>query len=169
MMVSQSNTGNNNSMLNLDHLDSVGESAAWDEDQQFHEEEERLDREIREATENFESMKARAALLRNKKESAVFQNRVAAQHQKREAEILEERRKQIELQKKEKEVEDLQMKEVEQLQNKKEAELLRKKKEVEKLQKQNGVQVQKKLGAAITQKNHQVLVLFLTFVSEFFI
>nr|XP_051220357.1 uncharacterized protein LOC127338165 [Lolium perenne] len=155
MMVSQSNTGNNNSMLNLDHLDSVGESAAWDEDQQFHEEEERLDREIREATENFESMKARAALLRNKKESAVFQNRVAAQHQKREAEILEERRKQIELQKKEKEVEDLQMKEVEQLQNKKEAELLRKKKEVEKLQKQNGVQVQKKLGAAITQKNHQ--------------
>lgn len=155
MMVSQSNTGNNNSMLNLDHLDSVGESAAWDEDRQFHEEEERLDREIREATENFERMKARAALLRNKKEATLFQNRVAAQHQQREAEILEERRKQIELQKKEKEVEDLQMKEDEQLQNKKEAELLRKKKEVEKLQKQNGVQVQKKLGAAITQKNHQ--------------
>jgi hypothetical protein len=31
-MVSQSNSGNDNNMLNLERDDSVGESAAWDDE-----------------------------------------------------------------------------------------------------------------------------------------
>jgi hypothetical protein len=159
MMVSQSNSGNNNSMVNLNHEEGEGESADWDEEQQFQAEEERLDQEIREATEKFERMKARAKLLHNKKEATLRHNRVAAQHEKSEAEILEEKRKEIELQN-EKVAEDLQRKEADQMQKKKEAEQLRKKKELEQ-QKKEQVQAQKKLGVAITQKNHQVLFYFL--------
>lgn len=153
MMVSQSNSGNNSSMVNLNHEEGEGESADWDEEQQFQAEEERLDQEIRGATEKFERMKARAKLLHNKKEATLRHNRVAAQHEKSEAEILEEKRKEIELQN-EKVAEDLQRKEADQMQKKKEAEQLRKKKELEQ-QKKEQVQAQKKLGVAITQKNHQ--------------
>jgi nucleolar protein involved in exit from mitosis len=162
-MVSQSTSGNNNSMLNLERDDSVGESAAWDDEQYLlDQEEERLDQEIREANVEFQRMQAEAALLHKKKEASkkkedskkkeatLIENTKAAQHQKREAEIFEKKRKEIELQK-EKDTE-----EVEQLQ------LLQKKKESEQMQKKKEqVQVQKKLGASVTQQNHQVLFYFL--------
>lgn len=157
MIVSQSNSGNNNSMLNLEHVDSVGESAAWDEEHHLlHDEEELLEQELREATEQLESMKLKATLLRKKKEAALIQNREAAQHQNREAEIVEKKRKETEMQKKAKEAEELLKKEAEKLRREKEAEQLQKKKEQALLQKKKEqVQLQKKLGAPVTQKNLQ--------------
>ncbi|CAM0911614.1 unnamed protein product [Alopecurus aequalis] len=56
MMVSQSNGGNNNIMLNVEPGDSVGESVACDEEEHilYDEQEERLERELRESTVQFE-------------------------------------------------------------------------------------------------------------------
>ena len=83
MLMSQSNSANNNSLLNLDHDEGEGESAAWIEDQQYREEEERLDREIREAREKFENMKSRAVTLQKRREATVSsQNRVTSQQKR---------------------------------------------------------------------------------------
>jgi hypothetical protein len=157
-IMSQSIAGNNNSMLNLEHADSVGESASWDEEEYLFHVEECIDRELKEAAAQFEIMKSKAALLHKKKGATLIPNREATQHRMREAEIHEDKRRETEL-RKEKDAEELQKKEAEQLQKKKEQVLLQKKK------KQG--QMQKKLQAAITQKNHQVLFILLFQFSEF--
>jgi hypothetical protein len=73
-MVSQSNSGNDNNMLNLERDDSVGESAAWDDEQcLLDEEEECLDRKIREANAKFKRMQEEVELLHKKKEATLIQ------------------------------------------------------------------------------------------------
>jgi hypothetical protein len=73
-MVSQSNSGNDNNMLNLERDDSVGEFAAWDDEQcLLDEEEECLDRKIREANAKFKRMQEEVELLRKKKEATLIQ------------------------------------------------------------------------------------------------
>jgi hypothetical protein len=73
-MVSQSNSGNDNNMLNLERDDSVGESAAWDDEHcLLDEEEEHLDKKIREANAKFKRMQEEVELLRKKKEATLIQ------------------------------------------------------------------------------------------------